>query len=136
MSTCLRECERKRDINVSDLKKKVNLGDSNRQPQTSRVNLECYPYRPILPGQMRERKTDTEIKLRICLVFTVAIASISYFLSVSFQKKKFQHRTYIEKRSTNKQEFCIYFISFPSCQCQHYWILHTFQSILLHFSYP
>ena len=42
---CVRERKREgdREINESDLKKKVYLGDSNRQPQPSRENLEWYP---------------------------------------------------------------------------------------------
>ena len=35
--------EREREINESDFSVKVYLGDSNRQPQPSRENLECYP---------------------------------------------------------------------------------------------
>ena len=37
-----KEREKEREINESDFLK-VYLGDSNRQPQPSRENLECYP---------------------------------------------------------------------------------------------
>ena len=47
VSVCVRkrkkEKEREREIERDFYFLKVHLGDSNRQPQPSRENLECYP---------------------------------------------------------------------------------------------
>ena len=56
----MRERERRKERERL-MEVKVYIGDSNRQSQPSRANLECYPYqssRPILPSQRESEGYD------------------------------------------------------------------------------